>query len=65
MASILSRLSPIEASRATVSRRLRPVSMRMRVFSVPMNTEFPELEDAKTQNLRIQTPRKLGYRDYL
>lgn len=36
-----------------VSRRLSPVSISIRVFSVPMKTELPELDDARTQNLRM------------
>jgi hypothetical protein len=53
IASILSSVSPIAASRAIVSRRLNPVSIKMRVDSVRINAQLPELDDAKTQNLKM------------
>ena len=44
---------PAAASRATVSFRLNPVSIKIRVDSVPINAQLPELDDARTQNFRM------------
>src|SRR3954447_4209944 len=56
MASMASRVSPMEASRLRNSRMLRPASTRIRVFSVARNAAFPELPLASTQNFKIGLP---------
>ena len=45
--------SPIWAKRANVSRRLSPASRSMRVVSVAMKAQLPELDEARTQNLKM------------
>ena len=41
------------ARRAKVSRRLKPASIKMRVRSVARKEQLPELDEAKTQNLKM------------
>ena len=53
MASMLAGSSPIWAKRANVSRRLSPASRSMRVVSVAMKAQLPELDEARTQNLKM------------
>ena len=42
------------ARRANVSRLLKPASTRILVRSVAMKEQLPELEEDKTQNLKIE-----------
>jgi hypothetical protein len=57
IASIASSVSPMAASLRIVSRRLRPASIRMRVWPAARNVVLPELLLARTQALRIRSSR--------
>src|SRR5271166_2954178 len=52
-ASRSSGFSPISARRRVNSRTLSPASIRMRVFDVARNAEFPALPLASTQNFTM------------